>query len=81
MLTKNLFEEWEDCDLFMLKFYMLDHIMEQMSWIGSLSLLDASPFEHFDYVIKNCRKMTSMRRGSTLEENVKTMESSVAIEE
>lgn len=60
---------------------MPDHNAEGVSRIGDLSSFDASPFEHFNDVIKTFMKMTSMRRESTLEEAMKAINSSVAIEE
>lgn len=80
MVAKNLFEDLEDFNLFTLKFHMLDHIAEDVSRFGALNFVDASPFEHFNYVIKKFIRMTSMRRGSTLGEAVKVINSSVATE-
>lgn len=67
MLAKNVFGDLEDFNLFTIKFNMLGHIVEDLSWFGALKFLDASLLQQFIYVIKNFIKMGSMRRGSTLE--------------
>lgn len=59
ILANNLFEEFED--------FNLDHITENLSRFGSLTILDASPYEYFNYFLIAVIEMTSMRCGTTLE--------------
>lgn len=68
ILAKKLFKEGEYFNPFALKLHMLDLIVEDVSRFGTLNFLDASPFEHSNYVIKKFIRMTSMQRGSTMEE-------------
>lgn len=81
MLANKLIKEMKDFNLFTFKFHVLDHIMEDISQFGAINFSDVSLFEHFNYVIKNFIKMSSIRHGSTLEEAVRAMNASVAIEQ
>lgn len=38
MLAKNLLEEWEEFNLFKLKFRMLDHVEENWSLFSALNI-------------------------------------------
>lgn len=49
---------------------MLDHISENFLIIGDFGLLDASSFDHFNYTIKAYVRITSMRKGTSMEEAV-----------
>ena len=66
----------DDINLFTLKFHLLDHLCNDLARFGDLSLLDASPFEHFNYVIKSFIRMTSMRKSTTIEEAIRIMNTS-----
>lgn len=78
---KILFEELGDSNLFLLRFYMHDHIVEEVSRLCFLNLLDAPAVEHLNYVFKRLIKMTITRCGSMLEKAVEAMNSLVAIGE
>lgn len=80
-MAKDLFEESEDFNPFVLKFHMLDDIEEDVSWLGAFNFLDVSPFQHFKFVIKKFRNLTSMERESAMEEDVEATNASVAIDE
>lgn len=69
-ISKVLFGDLEETIFFTLKFCMLDHIKVEVTRFETFNILDASPFEHFNYIIKMFIKKTSMRRskGSTLYE-------------
>lgn len=77
ILSKELFGDLEDTNLFTLKFHMLDHIVEDVARFENLNILDAFPYEHFNFILKTFSRMTSMRRGSTLDEAVELINSSV----
>jgi len=68
--ASNLFGTLEDLNLFTLKFHNLDHIAEDVARFGDLSLLDASPYEHFNFTLKQFIRMTSMRKQTTISEAV-----------
>lgn len=74
MLPRNLVEELEDLILFTLKYHMFDNIVEDVSRFGALCISDTSPFEYFKYVIQKFIKMTSLKRGKTLEETFDMMD-------
>ena len=44
-----------------LKFHLLDHLVHDLKRFGSISVLSASPYEHFNYVIKQSYASTSKR--------------------
>lgn len=67
MLARNLFEAMFDSNLYCLKFHLLDHILEHVSWFGDPIVLDEFPYELFIYGIKKFRKKLYLRRGSMLE--------------
>lgn len=62
-----------DVNLFSLKFNMPDHILEDVSRIRDLSYLN----EQFNSTIKKFIKMTSMRKGTLIEEAVRVMNTTV----
>lgn len=77
---KKLSKEPEDFILVTLIFYCHDRIVEEMSRVGALHFFERFPFEHSNYGNKKVIKRTSIRHGSTMEEAVKAMNWSVAIE-
>lgn len=81
MLAKTLLEASEDCNLATIKFHTLDRTQGDISLFGALNFLYTSSFKHFNYVLKKFIKLTSMRRGRTLEETFKAMNASLEIEE
>lgn len=56
-----------------MRFHLLDPLGEDVLQLGDLTLLDASPFEHFNYVLERFIKMTFVRKVSTMEEAVNAM--------
>lgn len=80
-LAKSPFEKLDCFNLPILKFHVLDHIVNDISQFGAFNFSDASPLQHLNYVFKKLIKMTSMRRCSTMEGTVKAMNASVAVEE
>lgn len=60
--------------LYTLKFHLLDHLPEDISRFGSLSMLDASPYEHFNTVIKNAYRQTSQRLVTRMDEMINVLE-------
>lgn len=55
---------------------MLDLIEKDVLRFGDMSYLDASPCEHFKFIIKAFIKMTSTIKASTIEEVVLAMNKS-----
>lgn len=51
--SNNLFYSLQDENLFTLEFHLLDQIAEDVFLFGDLTYVDASPLEHFNYIIKN----------------------------
>lgn len=58
---ENLFVEWKDFNLFTLELHMFDQMLEDIFRFRALNFSDASPFDHFLYVIKDLIKRTSVR--------------------
>jgi len=56
--------------LFTLKFHLLDHMVEDMRKFGTLSVLDASAYEHFNTDIKAAVRRTSQRSQYRMDETV-----------
>lgn len=56
--------------LFTLKFYILNHVIQDISRIGSISALDALPYKQFNTVIKTAYRHTSRRRAARMDETV-----------
>lgn len=75
-VAKDLFGNLEDINPFTLKFHMLDHDAEDEKRFGTSTFLDASPYEHYNYVIKTFIIMKSMRKSTLLEEAVTALNSS-----
>lgn len=67
---KKLLGHLADVNLFTLKFYMIDHIVEDLSKFGDLSYLEASLYEHFIVTVGTFIKMTSMRKTCTMNKSV-----------
>lgn len=65
-LAKNPIQYFSNINLFAMNFFMYNLIAKQLSRSGPHHFLDASPFEHFNYVIKTVIRTTSIRRDSTL---------------
>lgn len=81
MLAKNLFEGSEGFNMPTLRFHVPDHIVEDVSWFSAINILDAFPIEDFNYFIKKCIRITSLRYGRALEEGANVINSSVKSEE
>lgn len=63
--------------LYTLKYHLLDHLVEDLERFGSISFMDAGPFEHFNVVIKQSYRMTSRRLTTRMDETVQRMGSAV----
>lgn len=70
VLTIKTFQDFCVSGLFTLKFHLLDHMVEDMERFGSLQVLDASAFEHYNTDIKAAIRRTSQRKSSCMEEAV-----------
>lgn len=74
---RELVERFDDhCEsgLYTLKFHLLDHMVEDIRKFGTLSVLDGSPFEHFNVHIKQAYRKTSQRRSTRMMETVGVIE-------
>lgn len=80
-LTKDLYVDLKKCDLSKIKFHMLDHMIDEVSWFGALKFLVASSPEYFNYGVNEFIRVTSVRLYSTLEEAVRFMNMSLGSEE
>ena len=57
----SLFQVFCPTDMGTLKYHLLDHIIDDLSKFGSIRLLSASPYEHFNLQIKAAYASTSKR--------------------
>lgn len=51
ILASNLFEELKDINLFLVKCFMLEYIVKDVSQFAGISISDVFPCEYFNYVI------------------------------
>ena len=61
---KHMVSSFQDSfptDLGTLKFHLLDHLPDDLSRFGSTKVLSASPFEHFNLLVKRAYASTSKR--------------------
>ena len=70
----TLFEPHCDSGLFTLKFHLLDHLCTDLRCFGTLAMLDAGPYEHFNHIIKMAYRKTSMRIKTRMDETVDRLE-------
>jgi len=64
------FGDYCDKGVFTLKFHLLDHMVDDLRRFGSLSVLDASAYEHFNTDIKSAVRRTSQRNQFRMDETV-----------
>ena len=57
----SLFHDCSPTGIATLKFHLLDHIIQDLQRFGSIRMLTASPFEHFNVHIKSAHASTSGR--------------------
>lgn len=81
LLAKKLFEDLENLNFLTIRFHILDHIVETISRFGHLNFLDASLFTLSNYDIYKSITISSLRRGNTMDEAGKEMNTSADIEE
>lgn len=75
---KVFFGDPEHTNFFTLRFHTLNHMVEGVDRFGTLIILHATPFQHLYLIIKRFIRNTSIRRGSTLDQAVILIISSVA---
>lgn len=59
---KNAFSDLEDVSLYALKFYMVDHVEEDILSFSSLAYVFTLLFKNFSYFLKQFIKLTSMQK-------------------
>ena len=69
-LVVEFFGAYCETGLFTLKFHMLDHMVTDIRKFGTLSVLSASQFEHFNTDIKKAVRQTSQRVSTRMDETV-----------
>lgn len=74
-LKGEIFENMEDIDLFTLKFYMLEHMVEKRVRFCLASYIGTYHCQHFNFVINKLIRMNSMRKTRSLKEKVKLFNS------
>lgn len=72
-VSKQLLEHHDGVNMIDLKFPMLDRIFKDSERFGDLRLLDAYPFELFNYTIKNFIRMTFMGKGTSIGKTVRAV--------
>lgn len=66
---KKFFGALDDINLFILKFHTLQKIAKSLQRFSDVWYLDAFTFKYFNFVIKWCLQVTSIREGSILEKS------------
>lgn len=74
-LSNVFFGDLEGTSFFTLSFHMLEHIVEDVPRFEPLDGLDSFSFVHLNYAIKKFIRRTFMRRGSTLDDAEKKINS------
>jgi hypothetical protein len=60
-LVSSVFRPHFENSILTLKFHLLDHVVDDLERFGSIKVLSASPFEHFNLNIKQAYAKTSRR--------------------
>lgn len=76
-LWKVLFGDFENT-ISLLKFHMIDHIVKDVARFGNLNVMDAASIKTFNYIQKCLSENNLYKSGSTLEEAVALISSSVS---
>lgn len=71
--SMRLFEYLKNENLFKLRFYGPNHISEDGKRFGDISFLDATSFQHLNYMIKQLIRSSSGRHSTAMEETLKTI--------
>lgn len=75
-MLEETFHEHCDFDLYVLKHHFVDHVVEDIQKSGTRSVLDRSPYEHFNVQIKQAYGRISKRRRTKMMKMVSVMERS-----
>lgn len=67
----DLFARYQPSGMGTLKFHLLDHLVDDIKRLGSISVMDAGPFEYSHTLFKQQYRGTSKRRHSAMKESIR----------
>lgn len=60
------FKDHGECELFTIKFYIFDHLFDDLERFRSIQLLDAAPYEHLIVTLNRAYRKSSETRATTM---------------